>query len=272
MKEIIKKRFIRSEFAEKVLLRLYNKVSGGQVIFRGTQIRHNIARLDRECLITCGNGCDIQHNEIRVTGENNEIYLGNNVRFWGEGEKKASVLVWGKNNRIIIEDNCKLVNVQFFIRGDNNIIHLHSACSAVYCCFHIEQDSVSKQNKIEILSNTSIHGRQEREVEFFLDEGTMLHVGEDCMFSSNIQVRTTDSHSVLNLQGERINLPKNVWIGSHCWIGMNTMILKGSRIADHTIVAAGSICTKEFIHPGTVIAGNPARIVKKQCDWKRKQL
>ncbi|PYL16620.1 MAG: hypothetical protein DME30_08980 [Verrucomicrobia bacterium] len=58
-------------------------------------------------------------------------------------------------------------------------------------------------------------------------------------------------------------------IGSHCliswnvnvWIGMNAVILKGVTIGDNSVVAAGAVVTKS-IAPNTIVAGNPAVVVK----------
>ncbi len=53
--------------------------------------------------------------------------------------------------------------------------------------------------------------------------------------------------------------PKDVVIGEHCWIGMNTVILPGVHLGDYTIVGAGSIVTKSFPEGHCTIVGNPAR-------------
>jgi acetyltransferase-like isoleucine patch superfamily enzyme len=52
-------------------------------------------------------------------------------------------------------------------------------------------------------------------------------------------------------------------IGSDVWIGSNTLILAGVTISDGAVVAAGSVVTKD-VEPFTVVAGVPARIIKKR--------
>ena len=130
----------------------------------------------------------------------------------------------------------------------------------------MEQDN----NSIFVGKNTTMHGRGARTVHFALDEGTKVIVGEDCMFSNDIQVRSSDSHSIVNLEGKRLNHAKDITIGNHCWIGLRSTILKGAKIADNTIVASGSICTKRYEENNVILAGNPAKIVKNDVNWDRK--
>ena len=51
-------------------------------------------------------------------------------------------------------------------------------------------------------------------------------------------------------------------IGRFCWMGMGAVILPGVKLADFTIVGAGTIVTKSFTEGYCVIAGNPARVIK----------
>ena len=47
---------------------------------------------------------------------------------------------------------------------------------------------------------------------------------------------------------------------------------KNVSIADNSIVGWGSIVTRRFDEPNVVIAGIPARIVKRGIDWDRKSI
>lgn len=91
------------------------------------------------------------------------------------------------------------------------------------------------------------------------------------MISSNVRIVTSDSHSIVNESGERINPACDVLIGNHCWIGMRALCLKGSSIADNSVVGAASCLTGKIIEKGVVIAGTPARIIKKNINWKRER-
>lgn len=55
---------------------------------------------------------------------------------------------------------------------------------------------------------------------------------------------------------------KAITIGNHVWIGRRAMIFKGVTIGDRSIVGAGAVVTHD-VPPDTVVAGNPAKIVKE---------
>lgn len=52
-------------------------------------------------------------------------------------------------------------------------------------------------------------------------------------------------------------------IGDHCWFGANVIILPGVTIGNNCVIGAGSVVTKKFEEDNLVIAGNPARILRK---------
>ena len=54
-----------------------------------------------------------------------------------------------------------------------------------------------------------------------------------------------------------------IQIGKNSWIGAGVTILPGVQLAEHTVIAAGSVVTKSFTQPNIVIAGVPAKLVKE---------
>lgn len=75
-----------------------------------------------------------------------------------------------------------------------------------------------------------------------------------------------DIEKNIDVQGVSKNLIK---IENNVWIGANVVILAGITIGTHSCVGAGSVVTKN-IPPYTVVAGNPARIIKK-FDFQKKE-
>lgn len=61
----------------------------------------------------------------------------------------------------------------------------------------------------------------------------------------------------------RVDVPRPVTVGAYCWLGMGAQLLAGVELGDFTIVGAGSIVTKSFSEGHCVIAGNPAKIIRK---------
>lgn len=49
------------------------------------------------------------------------------------------------------------------------------------------------------------------------------------------------------------------------WIGTNSLILSGVRVGKGSIIAAGSVITKD-VEPYSVVGGNPAKLIKKRFD------
>ena len=54
-------------------------------------------------------------------------------------------------------------------------------------------------------------------------------------------------------------------IGNDVWIGNRSLVLQGVKIGDGAIIGAGSVVTKN-VEPYTIVAGNPARVIRKRFD------
>lgn len=105
-----------------------------------------------------------------------------------------------------------------------------------------------------------------------------IEIGSHCLISWNVGIADSDFHPLPPnerlidtqalapfFEGRPPRPPIGtapVIIGDNVWIGMNAVILKGVTIGDNSVVAAGSVVTKN-IAPNTVVAGNPAVVVKK---------
>ena len=90
------------------------------------------------------------------------------------------------------------------------------------------------------------------------------------MFSYGITVYNTDSHPIIDAEsGNIINKVKTLKIGDHVWVGANATILKNTTIADDCIIGWGSVVSSKYGQPtsGSIIAGNPAKIVKTGVTW-----
>lgn len=89
-----------------------------------------------------------------------------------------------------------------------------------------------------------------------------ISLGNDCMLSKDITISTTDSHSIVDINGIRINHDADVVINDHVWIDQRVIIGKGVTIGKNSLVGASSIVTRN-IEENNVAAGVPAKIVKR---------
>ena len=91
-----------------------------------------------------------------------------------------------------------------------------------------------------------------------------VRIGNEVIFAQNVVV------SGLNHGYEDIALP--IWrqpcetaeivIEDECWLGANAVITAGVRIGKHSIVAAGSVVTRD-VPPYSIVGGNPAKLLKQ---------
>ena len=93
-----------------------------------------------------------------------------------------------------------------------------------------------------------------------------LEIGDNTVISWNCQFIDDDFHKI-NYEG-KVESSKIIHIGSHVWIGANSVILKGVSIADGCVIAANSIVTKSVTEQNVLIAGNPAKIIKREIQWE----
>ena len=254
---------------KKILLKIFNRISADNNYLKVESIhfKNNHLRIEgNETSLQCEKQSFLRNSHVYIKGMENRISIDIETEVYGNNMQV--LFVNGSNNQILIGKNCVIRDTTFFINGNNNVICLENNVSVYGAEFHIEQDN----NCLNIKKGTTFHGRNGYPVHIALDEGSSITINEDCMFSNGIQIRSTDSHSIIDSTGKRINYAEDITIGEHCWIGLGCIILKGTTIAPHTVVAAGSICTTEYHKGNCIIAGNPAKVVKENIDWDRKYL
>ncbi len=206
----------------------------------------------------------LRNSKCSIEGKGNSVVIEDNSKIVGD----CRIRVIGNNNSIEIKNNCEFTECSIFIIGNDNNLKIGESVSAVLTSYHMEGDD----NRIEIGHKTSFHGRSYGMIELSLEEATSIYVGNDCMISNGVSFRSSDSHSILNEKGERINPAGNITIKDHVWIGMRSIVLKNSIIHDNCIIGAGSVCNKDYEKDNCLIAGNPAKIVKENVNWSRDRL
>lgn len=173
---------------------------------------------------------------------------------------RTKIRIKGKENRIIIGKLSRLVNCNIEIKGNNNTIIIGDECLVNKGDLFIEDSN----GQIQIGNGTAICGY----THLACIEGCTISIGNDCLFSSDVIIRTGDSHSIISqISKQRINPSRNVHIGNHVWVGNKVNILKNVKISDNTIIGTGSVVTKSFYDENVAIAGNPAKVLKSDINW-----
>ncbi|MEA2647442.1 MAG: hypothetical protein QOE92_2525 [Chloroflexota bacterium] len=95
-----------------------------------------------------------------------------------------------------------------------------------------------------------------------IQAATAVTVGRDCILGS-CTIVDTDHHSVAVDRRRPGARPATapVVIEDNVWVAGGAVILKGVTIGRDAVVGYGAIVTSD-VPPGTVVAGNPARVVR----------
>lgn len=92
-----------------------------------------------------------------------------------------------------------------------------------------------------------------------------VEIGNDVMIGPNVSIPGAEhNHEKIDLpMRKQGNTIKGTIIGNDVWIGANAVILDGIKIGEGSIIAAGSVVTKD-VEPYSMVAGVPAKLVKKR--------
>ena len=177
---------------------------------------------------------------LLIEGNNNIVEIDNS-RFINDN---LTIEIYGNNNKVYIGENFKISKGVFINIGcpnlnytDNTIVSIGNDCHFVETYMML------------------------------LESGSKLNIDNNCMFSEQIHIRLSDTHSILDMDNNLLNYGGNVIIGKGVWIGREVRILKNVSIGNNSIVGCSSIVTKHFDESNVIIAGNPAKIVKRNINW-----
>lgn len=196
-------------------------------------------------------------NILRRLTLSNYFYVARHnqvTRSWNA--KKTKMYVGGQGNLVQVDDSVETYDLRIAVLGNNNRLIIHKNCFVGGAL-----ELIGDGNDIEIGQNSKCGSAN-----IFAHHGTSIRIGEGCLFSDQIQIRTTDSHSILDENGKRINPEKNIVLEDRVWLGRGVTVLKGSHIESDVVVGTMSVVSKT-VRKNTLVAGTPARVIRENITW-----
>lgn len=156
-------------------------------------------------------------------------------------------------------------NSEIFIRGIDSVIELKSTSLGEN--FYLLTGINCHNQKIVIGENVTVWKDLEIHV---TDNDNCVTIGNDCMFSKNTKLWTSDGHAIIDLETNSVIncVYGDITIEEHVWIGSDVAIQKGVKIGCNSIIGSGAVVTKSFPQ-NVIVAGVPAKIIKENVTWSR---
>lgn len=180
-------------------------------------------------------------NYFKLFMKFNEVKFGKNLNLYG-----IPVIFKKKGSQLNIGENCTIKSS--FL---SNLVGLSQRTIIV---------TRTKDAKINIGNNVGISGAT-----IYARKG--ITIGDNTLIGGNVKIFDNDFHPIeveaRNIDDKDAIRTREVVIGKDCFIGCNVIILKGTTIADGCVIGAGSVVYGNYDEKNSIIAGNPAKIVKK---------
>jgi len=160
-------------------------------------------------------------------------------------------------SEVVLEEGVRLRNAELLIRGNANSLIIKKNSN-----FSGRIELYGDGNAVKIGEGTSIRGAL-----LVAHNGRKIEIGYGCLFSHDVELRTTDSHKIFDENGVRINEDRDIIIGDSVWLGVGVLVLKGVTISGGCVVGARSVVTDDMA-ARTLAVGSPARIVRNSISWK----
>jgi acetyltransferase-like isoleucine patch superfamily enzyme len=87
-----------------------------------------------------------------------------------------------------------------------------------------------------------------------------LDIADDVMIGPNVSI-ITSGHPLEPSERRAFVIAKPIVIERNVWIAAGATIIGGVTVGENSVVAAGSVVTKD-VPPNTLVGGNPARVIR----------
>lgn len=226
--------------------------------------------------------------EVTISAVRNEYRdcNGNQLIYKGEGTLQCRTCFRGYNNKLIVGqgfeandqfeitiENGALAEIGSYFRTEGKVRIEVAASGSLLIgsnCYIMCDSRLSAREGNITLGNYVTAGERFLAI---CSKQSPVTIGNDCMFSHDVSILSTSSHSIFDLTAkENVTNKKEkyVQIEDHVWLGKNVIVLYNSHIKKGCIVGAGSVAKGSF-DQNCVIAGNPAKVVSSNCTWDRRR-
>ncbi len=202
--------------------------------------------------------------KLRKTDKNNKLVLikTNGKKVYNPKIKNLKIEFQGNNNYIEIREPFSIDKRCNIILGNKNKLIFGKFNEISIFNLELGNNNILKIGDNNWLCNVVMWNR--------LLKNTQIEIGNDCKFAYNVEFKATDAHIVYDINTlQHLNPPKDIVVGNHVWVGRGCFIMKGAKIPNNCIVGANSLVNKEFFEENCLIAGTPAKIIKKGVNWSR---
>lgn len=186
----------------------------------------------------------------------NKYHIDRRAKFRSSANILSTTIRVEGASELVLEEGVRLRKAELFVRGTNNLLVLRKGSA-----FSGRIELFGDGNVVTIGRETAINGAL-----LVAHNCRKIEIGSRCLFSGGIELRTTDSHKIVDAGGERLNADADIQVGDHVWLGHGVAVLKGVTIGAGSVVGMRSIVTKS-LPPGSLAVGVPARVVRSGISW-----
>jgi maltose O-acetyltransferase len=93
-------------------------------------------------------------------------------------------------------------------------------------------------------------------------DNNRVQIGHHVMIGPAVQIYTAAHPVEASIRNEGWEVAKPIIVEDNVWIGGGAVLLPGVRVGQNAVVGAGAVVSHD-VPPGTVVAGNPARVIRE---------
>ena len=156
-----------------------------------------------------------------LSGKNNKILIKSNGKVLNcrKRIKGLDILINGNDNTIIIETPYKFNCSRIICKGNNNTIIIGGTKYGINSLF-IDMRVRKNNRTVNIGKNTKIIGANLHA----LSDSSSIEIGENCLLSWGIEIMNGDAHKIYDMKTQQvINQGGYCKIGNHVWIGCRSV-------------------------------------------------